>query len=95
MQRFELGQVVATPGCLKILESSGQSPAEFLARHLKHDWGDLDNEDKRSNDQALELGGRIFSAYHTTTKTKIWVITEAVGPDGHRASTCLLLPNEY
>ena len=95
MQTFELGQVVATPGCLRILESAGQSPAEFLARHLKHDWGDLDDEDKRSNEQALVNGGRIFSAYHTTTKTKIWVFTEAVGPDGHRASTCLLLPSEY
>ena len=95
MQEFDLGQTVATPGCLTVLENSGQAPAEFLARHLRKDWGDLDDEDKTANDKALITGGRIFSAYHTSTNVKLWVITEAVGPDGKRASTCLLLPSEY
>jgi hypothetical protein len=26
---------------------------------------------------------------------KIWIITEAAGDDGNRASTCILLPDEY
>ncbi|QDT50495.1 hypothetical protein Pan258_45730 [Symmachiella dynata] len=93
--KFKLGQVVATPGCLQVLKEAGQTPSDFLGRHANGDWGDLDDADKQENDLALESGGRIFSAYHTTTNTKIWVITEAIGPDGQRASTCLLLPDEY
>lgn len=93
--KFNLGRVVATPGCLQVLNEARQTPTDFLKRHVSGDWGDLEKDDKRENDAALESGGRIFSAYHTTAKTKIWVITEAIGPDGQRASTCLLLPEEY
>ena len=93
--KFKLGRVVATPGCLQLLEEAGQTPSIFLKRHISGDWGDLDDADKRENEIALVAGGRIFSVYYTKTKTKIWVITEAIGPDGQRASTCLLLPDEY
>ena len=40
-------------------------------------------------------GSRILSAYRTLKGVKIWIITEAVGDDGRRASTCLLLPDKY
>ena len=93
--KFSLGQIVATPGCLHVLEGAGQTPTDFLQRHASGDWGDLDDEDKRANEQALVNGGRIFSAYHTTTKTKLWVITEGTDGSGIRQSTCLLLPSEY
>ena len=93
--KFALGRVVATPGALEELAKAGQTPQEFLHRHLSGDWGDLTPEDAALNDEALTDGSRIFSAYRFKTGEKIWVITEAVGDDGHRASTCLLLPDEY
>jgi hypothetical protein len=93
--KFELGQVVATPGGIDALKSSGQTARELLARHLGGDWGDLGPQDRWSNDEALTDGSRIFSAYTLSTGVKIWVTTEAVGDDGKRASTCLLLPDEY
>jgi len=40
-------------------------------------------------------GSRIWSAYNTLRGVKIWVITEAVGDDGDRAATTILLPAEY
>ncbi len=43
--QFELGQVVATPGALDALEQSGQSPIEFLKRHVQLEQGDLCAED--------------------------------------------------
>ena len=46
LPKFPLGEVVATPGVLEILAESGQSPAEFLARHVHGDWGDVCAEDK-------------------------------------------------
>ncbi len=88
--RFSLGQVVATPGALAALEQSEQTPQEFLNRHAAMDWGDIVEEDKRENEWALEHGFRLFSAYHTTDGTKIYVITEA-----DRSVTTLLRPHEY
>ena len=86
---FKLGQTVATPGALEAMEQAGISPMDLLRRHLRGDWGDLDKEDKQSNDQALSLGDRIFSAYKFDT-IKFWVITEC-----DRTATTILLPEEY
>jgi hypothetical protein len=89
-QILELGRVVATPGALEQMKRAGQSPSEFLNRHLSGDWGDLCAEDRRLNDEAVENGDRVLSAYNLTTGSKIWVITEA-----DRSSTCLLRPEDY
>ena len=93
--KFELGQVVATPGALETLEKSGQSPSEFLKRHLRCEQGDLCAEDHELNSTALQDGSRILSAFKTTTGVKLWVITEAEDGNGHRSATTLLLPDEY
>jgi hypothetical protein len=87
---FALGQIVATPGALAVLEAAGQTPSEFLSRHVRGDWGDICTEDRGLNEEALKDGARILSVYHTAKGVTIWVITEA-----DRASTCILLPDEY
>ncbi|MBY0458581.1 MAG: hypothetical protein K2V38_14675 [Gemmataceae bacterium] len=93
--KFGFGSVVATPGAVATLKEAGQSPWEFLCRHLAGDWGDVDAEDKAANDQALKDGSRLLSAYVLNGGEKIWIITEATDDHGHRASTTVLLPNEY
>ena len=90
MALFDLGQVVATPGALDALRRSSQSPGEFLMKHVRGEWGDLDAEDAEANRTALLEGARILSAYETRLGDKVWVITEA-----DRSSTCVLLPEEY
>jgi len=87
---FSLGQCVATPGALAALEEAGQSPADFLNRHVRGEWGDIHPDDEGANEQALKDGARIFSVYRTSKGVKVWVITEA-----DRSSTCILLPDEY
>lgn len=87
---FSLGRVVATPGALQALAAAGQSPTEFLDRHVRGQWGELCEGDQKANDQALLDGTRILSAYKTDQGIRIWVITEA-----NRSSTCILLPDEY
>ncbi len=62
----------------------------YLRRHLHGDWGDLDDDDRRSNDAALKSGDRLFSSYQVTPDLKLWIITE-----GDRSVTTLLLPSEY
>lgn len=89
---FSPGRIVVTPGCLKVLETSGVSALTLLLRHASGDWGDCDDEDRQANDSALKNGDRIFSVYNLSESddTRIWIITEA-----DRSSTCLLLPSEY
>ena len=86
---FPLGRTVATPGALKTIEESGESPSFFLSRHHRGDWGDVCEEDGRENEFSLLNNGRLMSVYRTS-KGKIWVISE-----GDRSSTTILLPEEY
>lgn len=87
---FPLGQCVATPGALEALAGAGQIPKEFLDRHARGDWGEVDAEDKQANQDALVHGDRLLSAYRTSLDVQVWVITEA-----DRSVTTILLPEEY
>ena len=88
--KFRLGKLVATAGALDALTESGQSPMEFVGRHLQGDWGDCCQEDRQANEDALKNGDRLFSVYRTAKGVKLWVITEA-----DRSVTTILLPSEY
>lgn len=85
-----LGKLVATPGALAALNDAGQSPVEFIDRHRHGDWGEVCGEDWELNNQSVQDGTRILSAYRTNTDVRLWIITEA-----DRSSTCILLPEEY
>ena len=87
---FSLGQIVATPGALAALEKAGQSPAFFLDRHVRGDWGDLDPSDVAENEYSVAHGFRLLSSYTTVAGEKLWIITEA-----DRSATTLLLPEKY
>lgn len=93
--RFSPGVLLATPGANEAFERNGQTPFEFLQRHLNGDWGDLDQDDRHANEQALSDGSRLLSAYHLKDGTKLWLITEAIGENGRRESSTFLLPEEY
>lgn len=93
--KFHPGQVVATPGALDALAESGQDAAFFLDKHVRGDWGEVDADDQQANDTALLDGSRLLSSYRTLKGVELWVLTEAVGDDGRRASTCLTTPSEY
>lgn len=95
LPKFELGQVVGTPAALEAIAAAGQTLDFFVSKHVQGDWGELGIEDKLANDHAVASGERILSAYRTLLNTKIWIITEAVGDDGHRAATTTILPEEY
>ncbi len=95
MNKFSIGKTLATPAALQALEQSGQSPAFFLDRHIQGDWGEVNDEDKRANDDALISGERLLSAYRTLKGQKLWVITEATDDEGNRAATTILTPDEY
>lgn len=86
--KFLLGQVVATPTALAMLEQKDILGA--LKRHVSGDWGEVCDEDQGANEEALASGERLLSAYTSESGTKFWVITEA-----DRSATTILLPQEY
>lgn len=88
--KFPLGQIVATPGAIEALRRAGQTPLEFLARHARGDWGELDREDQQENGFSLREGFRLLSAYRLKDGRRLWIITEA-----DRSVTTFLLPEEY
>lgn len=87
--RFSLGQVVATPGALALLQAHDVSPADVLARHQAGSWGEVPPQDAQANELAVTAGHRILSSYRVGGE-RLWVITE-----GDRSATTLLLPSEY
>lgn len=56
---FPLGQVLSTPGAMEAIPMEAIHAA--LARHAKADWGDVCDEDRALNDQALKDGSRLLS----------------------------------
>ena len=87
---FALGRVVATPGALAAMSLAGTSPESLLDRHVRGDWGELGEEDRQANWQALSSGARLLSAYVLPDSVRVWIITEA-----DRSATTILLPGDY
>lgn len=85
--RFSLGQTVITANAS--LQLATEEVLTALKRHACGDWGDLCPEDSLANDEALQHGGRLFSAYGQGDN-RFWIITEA-----DRSATTVLLPNDY
>lgn len=101
--KFDMGKVVMTVGVAAEVESSdlfAQFVMSSLRRHGYGDWGDVPDQDKKSNDACLTQGCRLFSAYEPMKAPdakyrkpelrKIWIITEA-----DRSATTILFPDEY
>ena len=88
MNKFPSGQIVITPTALNTLSQTDVHTA--LVRHLRGDWGDVDEHDRKENDVSLQHGARLLSVYHAANGTKFWIITEA-----DRSATAILLPSDY
>ena len=88
MPKFSLGTICITPNALRNLVAEDITAS--MRRHWNGDWGDVDEEDRKANEEALLGGSRLFSVYHGRDGTKYWIITEA-----DRSVTTVLLPEDY
>lgn len=86
---FALGKVVSTPHALALAAKRQIDLLILLHRHQTGDWGELCEEDRVSNEDALLTHSRILSSYQIG-QDKIWIITEA-----DRSLTTILLPDDY
>ena len=75
--------------------------AECLLRHNSGDWGDLDDEDRATNNHALRHSeGRLLSSYPLpecvgagAADPRVWVITDDLEDNDH--ATTMLWPSDY
>ncbi len=86
--RFPLGCTVITATAMQQLTNVDVLTA--LGRHVRGDWGDVDEEDWDANETALAKGLRLLSVYHSAEGVKFWIITE-----WDRSVTTVLLPQDY
>jgi hypothetical protein len=100
--KFLTGSIFTTQTVAKVIDETPLFSTlcqVLLARHIQGDWGDLEEEDKESNEEALLEKGRLFSSYNLTDELKslisvdekkVWIITEY-----DRSATTILFPTEY
>ena len=65
-----------------------------LKRFLENDWGDMCEEDKQLNAEALTTGARLMGSYCYTDEITLWIIADAEDEEKKRIVT-ILLPEEY
>lgn len=85
--KFPLGQIVITSNALATL--TPEAINDGLRRHASGDWGNICPDDAEQNNEALQIGERLLSAYGEGRKT-FWIITEA-----DRSVTTILMPEDY
>ncbi len=88
--KFPLGEIVTTRTLFEHCEMNYFTLLPYLVRHAQGDWGEVCQEDKETNDYALENGERLLSAYTLPDGEKIWIITE-----WSRSVTTMLFPSDY
>ena len=89
---METGELITTIGINEAIKSDEIFENELRKcwdRYINLDWGEIDDYDKSVNEEALEIGERIFAKYETT-KGDIFIITER-----DRSCTTILFANEY
>ena len=90
---FDLGIIVNTIKVHNFISQSEQNydyVMKCFDRYISGDWGEMCEEDKIANDEALITEDRILASYEEKDMPKIWIITE-----WDRSSTTILFPSEY
>ena len=93
MINYSLGKVVMTNGISNEMAESQKFANEItdcFKRYITCDWGDMCDEDKEMNDNALRTGtARVLAAYDTS-EGRVYIITEQ-----DRSCTKILFADEY
>ena len=94
---FNMGQVVVTKGINAAMEESNKFLLEVnlcLQRFAVKDWGNLGEEDKQTNEDALNYPDDLYllGAYQTS-KGKIWIITNRISEKAGDNATTVCFPD--
>ena len=95
---FNMGQIVVTRSINEYMSADRKFATEInlcLRRFAVKDWGELDEEDKQTNEEALQYPDDLYllGAYQTG-KGKIWIITNRISEKAGDNATTVLFPEE-
>ncbi len=93
-----MGQIVVTRSINNLMAAEQKFAVEVniaLQRFAVKDWGNLDNEDKQTNEDALNYPDDLYvmGAYETS-KGKIWIITNRISEKAGDNATTVCFPDE-
>jgi len=74
--KFDVGQVIVTPTASRALEASGQSADEVVLRHQSGDWGDVSEQERQVNEEALRRSYNLLSIYRTPAGQRVTIVTK-------------------
>ena len=95
---FNMGQIVVTRSINEYMSADRKFATEInlcLRRFVVKDWGDLDEEDKQTNEDALQYPDDLYllGAYQTS-KGNIWIITNRISEKAGDNATTVCFPEE-
>lgn len=95
---FNLGNIVVTSGIHEAMKESKRFTLEIgvdLQRYSIKDWGNLCEEDKRINDEALKYPDDLYIlAAYQTCRGKIYIITNRISENPGDNATTICFPDE-
>ena len=95
---FNMGEVYITRGINETAGKNERFAAEIvlaLLRFAVKDWGDLDAEDIKANEEALNCPDDLYLlAAYETSKGRIWIITNRISEKAGDNATTVLFPYE-
>lgn len=95
---FNMGRIVTTRLINNLMVAEQKFAVEVtvaLQRYAVKDWGNLDEEDKQTNEEALNYPDDLYvmGAYETS-KGKIWIITNRISEKAGDNATTVCFPDE-
>lgn len=95
---FNMGQIVVTKSINNYMVADivfTREIADTLKRYANKDWGNLDSEDKKFNDNALNYPEDLYllGAYNTS-RGKVWIITNRISETPGDNTTTVCFPDE-
>ena len=95
---FNMGKVVVTHGINDAMKENSRFAAEVnlsLQRYAVKDWGNLNDADKKTNEEALKYPDDLYLlAAYETCKGKIWIITNRISENAGDNATTVYFPSE-
>ncbi len=90
-----LGKVYLTPTALSLLKGAGLSPVALAVVHAHGLWYGVDAYEVSLNDQAMDSGGSIRSAFAIDGKADVWLVTQPIDATGKRPSSLFMTAWEF
>ena len=95
---FNMGQVVVTRSINDLMAAEEKFAVEVtvaLQRYAVKDWGNLDEEDIQTNEEALNYPDDLYvMGAYDTSKGKIWIITNRISEKAGENATTVCFPDE-